>query len=248
MYKSGFSFSKSLKVFNDTTIRVNPLLLLLFLPGLTMMRRGLKRLFSCILAWCFILGVVLSPAILQIELDRFMVIFYYLVSLPAAIVFDVFLGRKDLYAHRAFASVLLSFLLAGILSTANITGNRSIDRFAVVGAEFREVLIFLNEHSDDSGRLIFSGSCLHDFNSGHLAPLPLFVDHPMIASSHLHNLWQYTQVFPEIVMKGGDKARSEYLDLLNVTMVAAHEPSWQDYFLSRPKTVSYTHLTLPTKA
>ena len=235
MKKSGFSFKKSLKIFNETNIRVNPLLLLLFFPGLSLMRKGLRRILGGTVFWCFFLGTLLAPVFTQIELDRFLIIFYFLLSLPVALVFDVFLGRKDLYGSRVSAAILMSFLLVGVLTTASVVKNRTILKFSVVGDEFEEVLIFLAEHGDPSGRLLFSGSCLHDLDSGHLAPLPMFVDIPMIASSHLHNLWQYKQVFPESVMAGGDTARWEYQDLLNIKMVAAHEPVWADYFAARPQ-------------
>jgi|GEM_PF-6003083 len=57
----------------------------------------------------------------------------------------------------------------------------------------------------------------------------------MIASSHIHNLWHYKQVFPAQALREGRSGRERYLDLLNVSLVAAHEPFWQAQYRDDPE-------------
>jgi hypothetical protein len=62
----------------------------------------------------------------------------------------------------------------------------------------------------------------------------------MIASSYAHNIWKYEQPIPPSYMKRGDDGIREYLDLMNATLVIAHEPTWIEYFKAR--SADYTKL------
>jgi hypothetical protein len=57
----------------------------------------------------------------------------------------------------------------------------------------------------------------------------------MIASSYAHNIWRYEQPFPQSALDRGDSGISEYLDLMNASLVIAHEPSWIERFRSQPE-------------
>ena len=84
------------------------------------------------------------------------------------------------------------------------------------------------------GRGLFTGCVLHQLSEGHLAPLPFWAKTPLIASSYAHNIWKYEQPIPASFLQQGDAGISRFFDLMNVTVVMAHEPEWRRYFLERP--------------
>ena len=55
-----------------------------------------------------------------------------------------------------------------------------------------------------------------------------------MASSPVHSLWRYQQIFPAEFLHRGEKGILEYLGLFNVSAVTAHERYWKEYFLDRP--------------
>jgi hypothetical protein len=71
-------------------------------------------------------------------------------------------------------------------------------------------------------------------SDGHLAPLPFWANTPLIASSYAHNIWKYEQPIPESFIRQKDEGISRFFDLMNVTVVMAHEPEWRTYLLERP--------------
>ena len=55
-----------------------------------------------------------------------------------------------------------------------------------------------------------------------------------MASSHVHNMWKYTQIFPAAYLARKESGGiEEYLDLYNVSSVFAHEAEWIEYFSHR---------------
>jgi hypothetical protein len=80
---------------------------------------------------------------------------------------------------------------------------------------------------------------LHEFSGGHLAPLALWANTPIIASSPVHNLWAYRQIIPNEFLNGETNEKYnnvlKYFDLMNVSVVFAHEHSWRDFFRGQPE-------------
>ena len=58
-------------------------------------------------------------------------------------------------------------------------------------------------------------------------------EHPLVASSPFHNAWRYQQVVPKSFVERGDAGVIEFLDLMNATLVVAHEEKWRELFLAR---------------
>jgi hypothetical protein len=55
----------------------------------------------------------------------------------------------------------------------------------------------------------------------------------MVASSYAHNIWRYEQPIPPTFLARGDAGIEEFFNLMNASLVVAHEPFWIDYFRTR---------------
>lgn len=232
--KPELSLEKSLEISRDSFIRFNVLILFLTLPGLTLVRSHYKKLYASIVFLCLFFGLVLAPRFPQLELERMLIVFAQLSILPTALCLETFFSRRDLAGSRFFGAVCLSYLFAGVVASLIIFTNRSYDKYSFAGKELKEVRAFIKSLNHIPGRLLFSGFVLHELDSGHLAILPKLTGREMLASSHLHNLWQYKQIFPESVLKAGDNGIYNYLKTFNVGIVAAHEKKWKQYFSEKP--------------
>ena len=231
----GLNLEESKRLFSDSLIRINPLLLILTIPGIALMRPYIRKVFSILMGWLVILAGVLPPLIPQIELDRMFMVLAHLASLPVALAIESLLSRTDLRGRRFFGSVAMSFLLVGLIVSKAIVGNKLEDRYSFASKELAEVVTFIQENLSGPGRLLFSGFVLHDLDRGHIAPLPALTDKPSIAVSPFHDQWSYNQPFPKEVVAAGEKAILDYLALVGADSVAAHERKWREYFLDRPK-------------
>jgi hypothetical protein len=125
-----------------------------------------------------------------------------------------------------------AFLFLTPLYTSAIATNRSMERFHLSSKNFNEIPGIITEYSG-SGRTLFSGHVLHELDGGHLAPLTILTNKPLIASSQVHNLWHYKQIVPSEFLSKGDEGIEQYFDLMNVTLVFAHENSWKRWFEER---------------
>jgi len=231
---AGFSLEETKRLFSDSLIRINPLLLIFTIPGLALLRPYVRKVYAILLGWLVVLSGLLPPAIPQIELDRMFLVLAHLACLPVALAIESLISRSDLRGQRLFSSVAISFLGAGLVASAAIVGNRMEDRFSFAGKELGDVVMFVKDEIPGEGRLFFSGFVLEDLDNAHIAPLPAMTGRPMIAVSPFHDHWSYSQPFPQEVIAGGEKAISEYLDLIAVDAVAAHEPRWKTFFSERP--------------
>ncbi len=226
----------ALEILREHRAATHPLLLFLTLPGLLLMARWPRILLFLTLGWLLVLGAVLSPKVPQFEFRRFIELFLLLSAIPAGVAVTYTWENRSNWPNIIIAALLGAFLFAGGRGAVESMGSKRIERFYFAGPFLKEFSSKIREHSGE-GRVLFSGFMLHDLEKGHLAPLTYFTERPLLASSHVHNLWFYKQIFPEWAMRGGGRGVKLYLDLFNVTAVIAHEGKWIRYFA--PKTNEY---------
>ncbi len=213
---------------------VNPLLALFAVPAILALG-GRKRLAYALSAgWLLFLGtfgVSLKP---QLELDRMATMAAMLAAAPvAAYLYNLFEAAKTSFWHRAAAVAAGGFLLASPLAASTVVQNHSSERYQFRGQEMTSLTEFLSGLST-SGRVLFSGCILHEIDGAHIAPVALWTNKQLLATSYAHNIWQYTQPIPRDFLLRKDDGIREWLDLMNVTVIFAHEPTWVEYFRKRP--------------
>lgn len=225
------------KTLRNFATNSNPLLLFLTIPGIALIyNRDHKRIFSIITIWLLFLGIVVSPIKPQLELERMLIILLILSSIPVAICLDTFLKDSQEVSTNFYSKMLLAipfaFFLTGLQASSYIIHNRSMTTYAFKNNVVDDLANAIKNNNKDSagneGRTIYTGFVLHELEQGHLAPLTYFTKAPMIASSHLHNNWSYTDVIPEYYLD--NNLAEQYFDLMNATLVIAHEKNWKMRF------------------
>ena len=220
----------------------NPILLFFSLPGLFLLFPRSRLLWGLTMGWTGLLGAVLYPHYPMLELNRFLHLLLLIGAIPSGALICSAWSKyvsSPTFRNRLAPAILSAFLIAGIRPAAEIMGSKRIERFSFAGKRLGAIASQIKNHTG-SGRVLFSGFVLHDLEKGHLAPLTHFAETPMIASSPVHNLWYYKQVFPKWALDQSDAGINSYLDLMNVSNVVAHERIWKRYFLDRKE--SFEHI------
>lgn len=231
----GINFKKSLKNWQEAACSANPLVVVLAIPAILSLARPYRLVFGLLGAWLVGLGTVGVSLKPQLELDRMLVIAGVLCSFPLAnYIVKMFERSSQGLSHRLAASVVGGFLLASPFAVHAMLTNQLYDKYNFAGPEVEALSDTLAQTSKE-GRGLFTGCVLHELSNGHLAPLPLWSHTPLIASSYAHNIWRYEQPIPASFMEQGDAGITRYFDLMNVTIVMAHEPQWRKYFSERPQ-------------
>jgi hypothetical protein len=235
---NSLSTKKIKKILRDTAIPTNPLILLFALPGLALFKTGAKKnllIITCL--WLMTLGAVLAPLKPQLELERMLLILTIILCLPAAAAITSLVENSfsvnRLSVRYLSSCLVLSFLIIGTFSSGSVLKNRSLEKFTFKSSVVDDLAKAIRQHGGN-GRTLFSAFVLHELNDGHLYPLAYLTNKPIIASSPVHNLWWYTDVIPEQYRSQGVIGIETYLNYLNVSAVAAHEPAWKTYFGSLP--------------
>lgn len=230
----GISLKKSLKNWQEAAGSANPLIVILAIPAILALARPYRRPYGMLCGWLVLLGTVGVSLKPQLELDRMLVIAGVLVSFPiATLITMIFDQSAQGLLHRISAALVGGFLLASPLAIHKMLTNQLYDKYSFAGPEVARLRDSIASLSH-GGRGLFTGCVLHQLSDGHLAPLPLWSNTPLIASSYAHNIWKYEQPIPESFLREKDPGISRYLDLMNVTVVMAHEPEWRSYLLERP--------------
>lgn len=230
----GVSASKSLKVVRDHAVSMNPLLLLLTLPGIFLL--GLIGIpYGLTLLWLIFIGSILSPIKPQLELERMLLIATLLATVPtAAVINQLFERASESIVSLVGAALTGGVLVVGMLSSAAVLKNRTIQPYFFAGPNLQKLIDTIKGFPDD-GRILFTGFALHELERGHLAPLTLMTGKQMVASSPMHDTWRYRQVFPKSFLDREDQGVQDYLDLMNATYVVAHEREWLRRLGGRPE-------------
>jgi hypothetical protein len=234
-HKAGaIDFRKGLKRWQEAATSLNPLLVILAIPGLLTLSGRALAAYPATIGWLVALGtlgVSLKP---QLELDRMLVIAAVVLCIPVGRFINTLVEQSTTSLYRRILSAItVGFLFVSPFSAANILFKRSLEQYHFLAPgvdDLRDALRSLAQ----GGRVLFSGCVLHELSGGHLAPLPLWSETPMVASSYAHNIWRYQQPIPESYITRGDVGIREYLDTMNISVVTAHEPHWKKYFSSRP--------------
>ncbi len=232
-----FSAKESLKVLRESAVSMNPLLLAFAIPGLFLLRKPNRLLFSVTAVWLVGLGAIGAPMKPQLELDRMLLILGLIAAIPSSLaitaLFERAAGPTRGLLPRALGALTGGFLLTGPFVVSGVIHNRTVEQYHFADpsvTEMRDAIVTYG----GSGRVLYSGFVLHEFSNGHLAPLVYMTGRPLIASSYAHDKWRYEQVFPAPFLAEKDTGIRRYLDLYNVTAVFAHERVWRDYFRARP--------------
>lgn len=238
--KKDISLKSIARKVKNQSLATNPIIFFLSIPAILFWLRGVKFrsksfLYILLIIWSLILGFFIAPFKPQLELDRFILIGFIFLSIPVSTFVVNSLGsfNDKRIISIINASFFNGFLLAGVLSTYAIFSNRSIERYFFRNDSV-EILAKKLNSDDTDGRVLFSGFVLHDLSNGHVAPLSYLTNRKFIASSHMHNLWKRVDVFPHEFVDRGYLGIIDYLDVMNVSLVLAHEPFWRDYFSKKP--------------
>lgn len=230
----GLSAKRALQEWHNFAASLNPIVLIFAVPALLSLPSHLFPAFGALFAWLALagtLGVSLKP---QLELDRMLVLNSLLLTIPiGSYMCGLFERANQSIRWRSVASCSAAFLVIGPCAAASVVLNRSDDTYAFANQDVDGISEAIRAQHD-SGRVLFTGCVLHELSGGHLAPLPLWTNTPMYASSYAHNIWTYEQPFPKPVLQRGDEGITDFLDETNTTLVAAHEPTWIEYLRARP--------------
>lgn len=243
----GISLKKAVHHLRSWGISANPLLFIFGPVGILLLNRRLGLLYSLQCLWLLGIGTLLISLKPQLELDRMLVVLATFLCIPAAIALRALMRPEFLRSERpepralrwqrrlAKGGTLLacSFIVLTPLYGCFVSQNRSIEHTYFSGNTYAEILRTIEQHPGP-GRILFSGQVLHELDQGHFAPLTILTRRPMIASSQVHNLWSYKQVIPADFISRGDEGIEEYLNLMNVSLVFAHDPVWRRWFQDRP--------------
>jgi hypothetical protein len=231
----GVNFKKSLKNWQEATCSANPLVVVLAIPAILSLARPYRVAFGAVAVWLIGLGTVGVSLKPQLELDRMLVIAGVLGSIPLGhFIITIFERSSHGFGHRLSAGVVGGFLLASPFAIRAMLTNQLYDKYNFAGPEVGVLSETIAKNSK-GGRALFSGCVLHELSNGHLAPLPLWSQTPLIATSYAHNIWKYEQPIPASFLEQGDLGITTFFDLMNVTVVMAHEPYWRRYFTERPQ-------------
>ncbi len=234
--KGSIDLAKSLRAVRIVSFASNPILIFFSISGLFLMPLLYRRSYSFFCIWLLLLGSVVYPLKPQLELDRLLVLLGQCLSLPAGVAFARLfelgedLGQKSI---KMLSALACGFLFTGVLATAGIINNRSVEQYYFADNEVQGMREFLASYQT-AGRVLFSGCVLHEFGGGHLAPLAYESGLPMVASSPTHTLWWYKDVIPAEFSAQGESGVNRFLDLYNISAVFAHDIRWQGYFNERP--------------
>jgi hypothetical protein len=207
----------------------------LTIPAILSLARPYRLVFGSIGVWLVGLGTVGVSLKPQLELDRMLVILGVLAAFPIGnYIVTMFERSCQGQIQRLSASVVGGFLLASPFAIHAMLTNQLYDKYTFAEEEVEAISTSL-ANSSRGGRGLFTGCVLHELSNGHLAPLPLWSNTPLIASSYAHNIWRYEQPIPASFLEQGDPGIARFFDLMNVTVVMAHEPQWRRYFSERPE-------------
>lgn len=233
----GYSPGLMIALLREQVETLNPLLLLMALPGIALLPRNQRLTVTATALWLLSLGVLIAPLKPRLELDRMLVILGVLLTVPAGQALcrclELIRHRRSLLGTALGGAGLAAALLTPVFAAAVLQG-KSSERFWFASPAVTDLSIALR-NSTGSGRGLFAGFTLHELSHGHVAPLPYLSGKPLIASRYQHDRWEYTDVIPDSFRARGVQGVEEYLELHNVSVIVTHDTFWRKWFASKPK-------------
>jgi hypothetical protein len=227
------SGKKVLTQWHTFAASLNPVILVCAVPALLSLPASIFRYWALLSVWLTLLGTVGVSLKPQLELDRMLILNSILLTIPIGSYIANLLSKTSQgLSWRVASSITGAFVLIGPFTAASIVLNRGDDTYTFANQDVHTLSSVIQEHVGE-GRVLFTGCVLHELSGGHLGPLPLWTNAPMVASSYAHNIWKYEQPFPQTALDRGDAGIRDFLDISNATLVAAHEPTWIEYFQKR---------------
>ncbi len=226
-HKTGsLNIRRAMRELHTQASAMNPLLLVFGIPALLMLSPRRRAVYGLLVGWLVALGTLGVSIKPQLELDRMGLMAGTALATPVALFLaGLFSAAGASRWLRGAAIVSGAFLLASPLAASSVVANQSSERYRFQNEEMRTVTRILAERTG-AGRGFFTGCVLHEMSGGHLAPMALWANAPLVASSYAHNIWQYQQPVPKSFLDRGNAGVLEYLDLMNASVVLAHEPTW----------------------
>lgn len=220
--KAELSVGEIFKPLKETFVSCNPLIWILIVPALLTAGLPKRKIFIALSLWLLILGTIAVELKPQLEFDRMLVFLIYISAMPVGFLLS---KEKSLLGNASINSVLI----VSLFSVCSVFRNWTWEKYDFE-TEADKKLVQEIQSLNPKGRILFSGFIQHNYGNGHLALLPELTGYQFIASSPYHNLWSYTQVFPNEVLEKGEVGIKEYLNNLNVEYVLAHERFWIEKF------------------
>lgn len=233
--KGKLSIKECLKRLREFGSKVNPILLILFIPALFINRIPKYYLNNLVLTSLFLTVVgIIGPSFKpQLELERLLIVMSLLICMPVGSYLASLIETPERRYSRLQSFCLISLFLTGILSTFNFIQNKGFYTYTAWPKDLESISSIIRKNHL-SGRTLFTGFVLHELGGGHIAPLSYLSGSPIVASSPVHNLWWYTDVIPEEFRVKSIPGIEEYLDLMNVSLVVAHEKNWKKVLRDNP--------------
>jgi hypothetical protein len=234
--KPAVSMARAIKIARENAVSLNPLILFLALPGILLLEKRFRLLVFVTFVWLLGMGLFAAQLKPQMELERMLLILALVAVLPVSVALADLFERatsSEWWPVGLCASLAGGFLLCGPFCTGSILLNRTIEQYHFASPQVQELADALRSRPDD-GRIAFSGFVLHEFANGHLAPLVFMSGKSLMASSPFHDKWKYEGLIPGSFLENEEAGALEYLNLFNISTLAAHEPYWQKFFGDRP--------------
>lgn len=217
----------------------NPLMIIFVIPGLFLLKRAYRLPFMLTLSWLLFLGTFCVKLKPQLELDRMLIILFMSACIPSALAIKKLF--EDVNANSTLSrlfklsvvTLTAATLISMPISVSSIIKRRTTNYYNFSDKLSKDLINTISSYKNNNSRVIFTGCIIHEIDGGHIAPLTEFTEVPIIASSPVHNLWWYKQIFPPEFISRRDEGKEEYMDLYNVSVVFAHEPKWREYFKQR---------------
>jgi hypothetical protein len=233
--KGELSIRKSIDAWQESAGSLNPLIVILAIPSLVSLSGLTRRTFGLLTGWLVLLGTVGVSLKPQLELDRMIVMGAVVACIPIGrFIIDLFRNARLGHSYAVASSLVGAFVLIGPLAVSSILHNRSFDHFNFAEPVVRELGDAIKQHAR-GGRAVFTGCVMHELSGGHLAPLALWSETPLVASSYAHNIWKYEQPIPKSYLSRQEEGIREFFDHMNATLVLAHEPENRKYLTSHPE-------------
>lgn len=236
--------------------KVNPVILVLFLPGLILLPCTQRRVWLATMLWLLGLAFFGEEIKPQLEFRRMIIPAMFLACLPVALAVEKMIA--ELYAafqqsHRrvgiaetgfwnACLVLLVGMVLLSPVTVAAVYQNRSDEQFRFAPENLGAFSQAINLYGG-KGRVFFFGFILQELGAsdyksqdgGHIAILAALTGKPLYAHYYYHSRWETIDPVPRSYRARGETGIEEFLDLLNVTSVITFKKEWVQYCAKNPR-------------